>query len=82
MVVIDVLGGELRWADGVSCESAGGAVQPKVGGLKASKDGWIITQVIVLTDGLTCLIIYNLYVEYVAMYELYDYMDFRPTQLH
>ena len=33
MVVIDVCG-ELRWADGVSCESAGAVVQPKVG------EGW------------------------------------------
>lgn len=57
MVVIDVCG-ELRWADGVSCESAGAVVQPKVGGL-ASKNGWKMTQIIVLGDGLTYLTLFD-----------------------
>lgn len=31
MVVISVLGDDLRWADGVSCDKEGGQVKPKVG---------------------------------------------------
>lgn len=31
MVVLNVLGEELRWADGVNCETSNGILQPKVG---------------------------------------------------
>ena len=31
MVVLNVVGEELRWADGVSCERSNGILQPKVG---------------------------------------------------
>ena len=30
-MVLNVLGEELRWADGVNCETSNGILQPKVG---------------------------------------------------